>query len=120
MDVAQSTPPIEPLVRVFRALGDETRLRLVVLLSAGELCVCHLVAALDQPQPLVSRHLAVLRGAGLVRSRREGGWAHYMLVPPAEPAIARILRELASAVAEPTLSADLARLRRSIGPDACP
>lgn len=116
---ATSVPAVEPLVRVFRALGDETRLRLVVLLSAGELCVCHLVAALELPQPLVSRHLSVLRSAGLARSRREGGWVYYGLVPQAEPAIARILRELAAAVAEPTLSADLQRLRRSIGPDAC-
>lgn len=117
---APTLPAVEPLVRVFRALGDETRLRLVVLLSGGELCVCHLVAALEQSQPLVSRHLATLRAAGLVRSRREGGWVYYELVEQADPAVERVLRELTASVTGPTLAADLERLRRSIGPQACP
>ncbi len=67
--------------RIFRALSDRTRLRILNLLQAGELCVCHLVAVLDAPQPTVSRHLAYLRKAALVTARKEGLWMHYRLAP---------------------------------------
>ncbi|MCC6124518.1 MAG: metalloregulator ArsR/SmtB family transcription factor [Pirellulales bacterium] len=66
---------------IFRALSDRTRLRILNLLQEGELCVCHLVAILDSPQPTVSRHLAYLRKAGLVVVRKEGIWMHYRLTP---------------------------------------
>ncbi|HZO08390.1 MAG TPA: metalloregulator ArsR/SmtB family transcription factor, partial [Myxococcota bacterium] len=65
---------VRPVTRLFRALGDETRLRIVALLAHGELCVCHLHEALGLSQPNVSRHLAVLRGAGVVGDRRDGKW----------------------------------------------
>ena len=65
---------------MFRAFADETRLRILSLLTRGELCVCDIVDALKIPQPKASRHLAYLRGAGLVRVRREGLWKHYSLV----------------------------------------
>ena len=64
---------------LFRAFSDRTRLRLLHLLSGGELCVCDLVEVLGVPQPKVSRHLAYLRRAGLVRARREGLWMYYRL-----------------------------------------
>jgi len=61
-----------------KALGDPVRLRLFSLLGKhGELCVCHLVDALKLPQSTVSRHLSVLRHAGLVQTRREGKWMYY-------------------------------------------
>lgn len=67
---------------VFRALADETRLRAVVLLHGeGELCVCELTEALGISQPKMSRHLATLRDACLVRSRRQGFWVHYRIAP---------------------------------------
>ncbi len=66
---------------IFRALSDRTRLRILNLLRSGELCVCHIVAVLDSPQPTVSRHLAYLRKAGLVVARKEGLWMHYRLAP---------------------------------------
>jgi ArsR family transcriptional regulator len=69
-------------VDLFRALSDETRLRIMVLLSEKELCVCQIEAALDLPQAKVSRHLAVLRYAGLVKDRREGLWIYYSLAEP--------------------------------------
>ena len=59
---------------LFAAFADETRLRILNLLSVRELCVCDLCDALEQIQPKVSRHLAVLRAAGLVRVRRRGRW----------------------------------------------
>jgi len=65
---------------LFRALSDQTRLRLLLLLAAeGELCVCELTHALGEIQPKISRHLAMLREAGIVLDRREGLWIHYRL-----------------------------------------
>ncbi|MDG4868251.1 metalloregulator ArsR/SmtB family transcription factor [Guyparkeria sp. 1SP6A2] len=62
----------------FRALGDPTRLRCLLLLQQeGELCVCELTEALDLSQPKISRHLAHLRDAGIVQVRREGTWVFY-------------------------------------------
>jgi ArsR family transcriptional regulator len=69
--------------QLFKALSDETRLRILALLSAGELCVCDLMAVLDLPQSTVSRHLAYLRHAGLVEDRRRGVWMYYRLSTPA-------------------------------------
>ncbi|HBA89552.1 MAG TPA: ArsR family transcriptional regulator [Geobacter sp.] len=68
--------------QIFRALADETRLRiLALLLSQGELCVCDIIAALKLPQSTVSRHLAYLRKSGLVSDRRCGLWMYYSLAP---------------------------------------
>lgn len=62
----------------FKALGDPTRLRMLVLLSGeGELCVCELTHALDEIQPKISRHLAHLREIGVVLDRRQGLWIYY-------------------------------------------
>lgn len=66
---------------MFRAFSDRTRLRILSLLRAGELCVCDLVRVVGAPQPTVSRHLAYLRKAGLVTSRKEGLWMYYALAP---------------------------------------
>lgn len=68
--------------RLFKALADETRLRILALLTRGELCVCDLMAILDLPQSTVSRHLAYLRNAGLVSDRRQGVWMYYQLPEP--------------------------------------
>ena len=69
-------------VQLFKTLSDETRLAIVMLLrEAGELCVCDLCAATHEPQPKVSRHMALLREAGLVFDRREGKWVYYRLSP---------------------------------------
>jgi ArsR family transcriptional regulator len=69
-------------VQIFRALADETRLRILNLLSRGELCVCDIMKVLDVPQSKASRHLAHLRASGLVTVRREGVWMHYSLAAP--------------------------------------
>jgi len=63
----------------FRALGDPTRLRIVNLLSRGPLCVCDIQRILEQPQSSVSRHLALLKSAGLIRDRRDGMRMFYAL-----------------------------------------
>jgi len=73
---------VKSLIPFFRALADETRLRIVMLLLHGELCVCDLMAILDAPQSKLSRHLAYLKHSGIVGGRREGVWMHYSLRAP--------------------------------------
>ena len=87
------------LVPLFQALGDPTRLRILNLLSAGELCVCYFVEILGDPQPKISRHLAYLRRAGVVDARREGKWIHYRLARPADETRARVLDATIAAIA---------------------
>ena len=67
---------------VFKALGDLTRLRILKLLTQGELCVCQIEKALRVFQPIASRHLSILRMTGLVQARRAGQWVYYSLTPP--------------------------------------
>jgi ArsR family transcriptional regulator, arsenate/arsenite/antimonite-responsive transcriptional repressor len=83
---------LDSLEGLFKALADDTRLRILALLAAGEVCVCHIHGALDLPQPTVSRHLAYLRRAGLVAARRDGLWMHYRLEMPTAPTTARVLK----------------------------
>ena len=75
---------MEQIVQFFKALSDETRLRIVMLLTQGELCVCDLMFVLDEPQSKVSRHLAYLKHSGLTNSRRAGVWMHYCLKESAD------------------------------------
>ena len=70
---------MEELISVFKALSDETRLRIIKLLEQGELCVCDITAALDMVQPKVSFHLSALKEAGLIKDRKQGKWIHYSL-----------------------------------------
>ena len=72
---------LESLESLFKALADRTRLRILSLLQAGEICVCDIHGSLDLPQPTVSRHLAYLRKTGLVSGRKDGLWVHYRLAP---------------------------------------
>src|SRR6516225_2675615 len=74
---------LDESVELFKAVADPVRLRLLHLLAAGEVCVCHLHEALDLPQSTVSRHLAYLRRRGLVVGRKEGLWVYYRLAKPA-------------------------------------
>jgi ArsR family transcriptional regulator len=111
---------LRPLSRVFRALGDETRLRIMALLAHGELCVCHVEQALGLTQPNASRQLGILRTAGLVDSRREGSWVYYRIAPHEHATVQRVVALLAESLgARRALRADLVRLRKSCGPDAC-
>jgi ArsR family transcriptional regulator len=80
----------------FRALADRTRLRLLNLMGAEEVCVCFFVEILKTNQPKISRHLAYLRRAGIVGVRREGQWVHYRVVEPADTSAARVLKEVLS------------------------
>lgn len=115
-----TVPDVLPLTKLLKALADETRLRIVALLAHGELCVCHVESGLDIPQPTASRHLAVLRNAGVVDARRDGSWIHYRLVTQADPASERVLQALVAGFGQAdVLAADVMRLRRTKGPTSC-
>ncbi|MGA9575855.1 MAG: metalloregulator ArsR/SmtB family transcription factor [Lysobacterales bacterium] len=67
---------------LFGLLSDPTRLRtLLLILAESEVCVCELTYTLEESQPKISRHLALMREAGIVESRREGTWMHYRINP---------------------------------------
>lgn len=68
--------------RFFRALADETRLRMLGLLGVREMCVCEVMVALNLTQPTASHHLGLLENAGLVKARKEGKWVFYRVAGP--------------------------------------
>ena len=88
------------LVTLFSALADRTRLRILNLMRRREVCVCYFVEILGETQPKISRHLAYLRRAGLVRTRREGKWIHYSLARPADAQTATVLEATLDAAAK--------------------
>ena len=107
---------VDQLETLFKALADATRLRILGLLLTGEVCVCHIHESLRVPQSKVSRHLAYLRRAGLVQTRREGLWIYYRLAESGEPtfrAIVDTVHHVLGHVAE--VRQDLARLQRETG-----
>ena len=115
------------LIRIYECFCDRTRLRILNLLAAGPLCVCHLQGVLAEPQVKISKHLAYLRTRGLVETRREGNWMVYRL-PATVPRELRVnLACLQDCAAEdPVFRRDQARLARlapampDAGACACP
>ncbi len=96
---------------LFKALADYTRLRLINLMGNDEVCVCFFVEVLKTNQPKISRHLAYLRRAGVVSSRRDGKWIHYRLIEPPDPYAARIFQEVRNWLNnDPGMQRDRARL----------
>jgi len=75
---------VEDIAQIYKALSEQMRLRMLMLLTQGELCVCDLMAVLEEPQSKVSRHLAYLKHSGLIQSKRVGTWMHYFLRDPLE------------------------------------
>jgi ArsR family transcriptional regulator len=102
------------LVRLFAALADPTRLRLLNLMDGREVCVCYFVEILKQGQPKISRHLAYLRNAGIVSARREGKWMHYSIEQPSDARAAAILdATLMSFKSDRQMQEDLTRLGKA-------
>src|ERR1700727_1807187 len=102
------------LPRLFAALADRTRLRLLNLMNGREVCVCYFVEILKQSQPKISRHLAYLRNAGIVSARREGKWMHYSIQWPTHRGTASLLKAtLSSFEADREMQSDLARLSKA-------
>jgi ArsR family transcriptional regulator len=118
--VTTASLDVRPLSQVYRALGDETRLRIVALLVHGELCVCHIEKGLGISQPNASRQLSILRAAGIVDYRRHGTWVYYFITPGRHELVEKQIEFLTDAFgAERTLKLDHARVRKSCGPNAC-
>jgi ArsR family transcriptional regulator len=82
---------LERNAELLQAMGHGTRLRILALLNRGDRCVCEIQAALKEPQPNISRHLAILRHAGLVRARRVRNRVVYRL---ADPRVATLIEEV--------------------------
>jgi ArsR family transcriptional regulator, arsenate/arsenite/antimonite-responsive transcriptional repressor len=102
------------LVRLFAALADPTRLRLLNLMNGQEVCVCYFVEILKQGQPKISRHLAYLRNAGVVSARRDGKWMHYSIEWSNDTAAASILSAaLENLDSDRAMQTDRERLKRA-------
>lgn len=103
------------LIAIYKCLCDETRLRILHLLTRGPLCVCHFQSILDAPQVKVSKHLGYLRQRGMVEARKQGAWVIYSLPARPSPELEANLRCLQDCCREmPVFSADLRKLT-----DAC-
>jgi len=101
-----------PVLRITKALSDETRLRALLALRDGELCLCHVVGLLELAPSTVSKHLDVLCQAGLVQRRKDGRWTHFRLAGrAAPPAVRQALRwVLATLADDPAVTRDAQRL----------
>jgi len=107
---------ISQMETLFKALADQTRLRILGVLLAGEVCVCDIHESLKIPQSKTSRHLAYLRRAGLVRARREGLWMHYRLATFSDPVLGAIADAVRHALTHlDTVQRDGSRLQKRTG-----
>ena len=110
------TKQLTAMEELFRALADATRLRIMGLLLTGEVCVCDIHESLKIPQPKTSRHLAYLRRAGLVETRRQGLWIHYRLGELADPVLSAIVDAVRHALTHTeTIQRDGERLQKRTG-----
>ena len=96
---------LDTLTTVYSALSDPTRLRMLALIAGGEMCVCHIHDSLGVPQPTASRHLAYLRKAGLVETRRDGIWMHYRLAGFSDPVIRAVVESALHALTHTEVAA---------------
>ena len=71
----------QAVATIFRALGDENRVRIMKMLLSGEKCACILLDSLQISQPTLSHHMKILVDSGIVVGRREGKWTHYSISP---------------------------------------
>ena len=108
------------LENTFKALADRTRLRIIGLLRAGEICVCDIHESLALPQPTVSRHLAYLRKTGLVETRKDGLWVHYRLANLPDPVMQALLDAVTHAIGHAESgNRDRKRLAKRIALHSC-
>jgi ArsR family transcriptional regulator len=110
------TKPVIEMETLFKALADETRLRILGLLLTGEVCVCDIHESLKIPQSKTSRHLAYLRRSGLVETRREGLWIHYRLGRLANPVLDAVVDAVRHALSHiDVVRKDAERLQKRTG-----
>lgn len=112
MMAPRTTATVRQITRLAKALGDPQRLRALMALRGGELCVCALIALLRLAPSTVSKHMQVLEQAGLITARKSGRWVHYQLADrTAPPHVRAMLRAIATALAQDaTVSRDAKRL----------
>jgi DNA-binding transcriptional ArsR family regulator len=110
---------IREFMAVTKALGDENRVRMLLVLHGGELCVCQITELFGLAISTTSKHLSILYQAGLLDSRKEGRWIYYSLPGKAASAAAReAIRWVGKALAEdPRIAADAARLKKVLALD---
>jgi len=112
----KARPAVDQLETLFKALADKTRLRILALLGKNEVCVCHIHDSLGLPQPTVSRHLAYLRRARLVDTRRDGVWMHYQVTRSLNPNVQAVLSAAVDAVTKiPATVQDRKQFQRAFG-----
>ena len=104
---------MKEFIAITKALADESRVRLLLALENGELCVCQLIDLLGLAPSTVSKHMSLLKQAGLVDMRKEGRWAYYRIAGKDSPEPVRRALQLAfkSAGASPTALQDKSKLR---------
>ena len=86
----------QELVCIFKALGDENRIRILKMLRSGEKCACKLLEELNISQPTLSHHMKILCDAGIVTGRKEGKWTHYAICCDEVKHISSLMKELLS------------------------
>lgn len=103
---------IERFERIAKALGNDSRLRILALLEDGELCVCQITGVLELAPATVSKHLSLLRGAGLIDSRPDGRWVYYRLAEAKSGSIEKTMVEMIrdQVTGDPVAKADRLKL----------
>lgn len=101
------------ILNITKALSDENRVRALMMLTGGELCVCQIIEMLGLAPSTVSKHMSILRQAGLVETRKDGRWIYYRLADQGTPAVCEILAWLARHLkSEAKVMKDTRNLRR--------
>ena len=107
---------MEDLIKVMKALSDETRLRILNVLLERECCVCEVMQALDISQTRASRNLGILQNAGFLKARRDGAWMHYSVdsqsANPYPTSLAKLLKDFL--VSNEVLAKDRERLKKTV------
>ncbi len=118
-DKAMISEPLRATLRITKALADLQRVRILMMLQPGELCVCQIVEVLSLAPSTVSKHLSILSAAGLVDSRKEGRWAYYRLPEGAAGApVQPIVKWLGDTLkTEPAIERDRSKLRTVVSCD---
>ncbi len=102
-------------IDIFKAIGDETRVRILslLILSQKSICVCEIVDSLEEPQYNVSRHLKVLKYAGLIGENRKGRWKYYSLTKKKNLFLTHLFKTI-STIPEEIISKDYMRLKKCL------
>ncbi|MFQ5834709.1 MAG: ArsR/SmtB family transcription factor [bacterium] len=106
---------IKEFAEIFKALSDETRVRILYLLNLSEesICVCEIVDSLEEPQYNISRHVKILRNAGLIEEDKEGRWRYYSLTKKRDLFIAHLFQTISS-IPKKILIKDSVRLKERL------